>query len=122
MHAVAATPAFSWGRADCCTFAARIVQEMTGRDLLASFRGHYDTARGALRLINQGGGLEHLITQRLGAPLPLVARAQRGDVVLARTLQGEPTVGVCVGEKIAVQGLQGVLFLPLAAGVIAWSV
>ena len=122
MAAVAHTPAFQWGTADCCTFAARIVLDMTGRDLLAVFRGKYATARGAIRLINTGGGLELLISQRLGPPLPRVAQAHRGDVVLARTREGEPTVGICVGDKIAAQGMAGAVFLPLDAGVAAWSV
>lgn len=122
MAGVAHTPAFQWGAADCCTFAARLVLDMTGRDLLAVFRGKYQTARGALRLINAGGGLELLISQRLGPPLARVALARRGDIVLARTRAGEPTVGICVGDKIAAQGLAGAVFLPLLAGVTAWSV
>jgi hypothetical protein len=124
-HLVAAienTPGFAWGEADCCTFAARIVLAMTGQDLLAVFRGRYQTARGALRFIRQGGGLELLISQRLGPPLPRVAQARRGDIVLARTLEGEPTVAICAGDKLAAQGMAGAVFLPLAAGVAAWSV
>lgn len=122
INAVAHTPAFAWGEADCCTFAARIVLDMTGRDLLAVFRGKYRTARGAMRLINTGGGLESLISQRLGPPLPRVAQARRGDIVLAHTPAGKPTVGICVGDKIAAQGMAGAVFLRLDAGVAAWSV
>lgn len=32
---------FAWGRADCATVAAECVEAITGRDLLAEFRGRY---------------------------------------------------------------------------------
>lgn len=122
MAAIEHTPGFAWGEADCCTFAARVVEAMTGHDLLAVFRGRYQNARGALRFINQGGGLQALISERLGPPLPRVALAYRGDIVLARTPTGEQTVAICAGDKLAAQGLAGAVFLPLEAGVAAWSV
>lgn len=120
--AIEHTPAFAWGEADCCTFAARIVLAMTGHDLLATFRGRYHTCRGALRFVQEGGGLVKLISDRLGDPLPSVSLAQRGDIVLATTVGGEQTVGICAGARIAAQGLQGVVFLPLSAGSTAWRV
>jgi hypothetical protein len=120
--AIEHTPPFNWGEADCCTFAARIVLAMTGHDLLAHFRGRYHTCRGALRFMQEGGGLRSLISERLGPALPAVALAKRGDIVLAVTVGGEETVAICAGSRIAAQGFKGAVFLPLSAGRAAWSV
>ncbi len=122
IRAVETTPPFAWGASDCCSFAARVIQAMTGHDAMAEFHGRYITGVGALRLIRQGGGLALLLSARFGATLATPALAQRGDLVLVRTLGGDESVGICVGERIAVQGQGGVEYLPLAAGLAAWRV
>ena len=51
---------FRWGSSDCCQFAAAVVYEITGRDLSASFP-HYDTPRGAARILKAHDGLIGLV-------------------------------------------------------------
>ena len=55
--APAARRPWAWGTDDCCTFAAGWVLERGLPDPMAFIRGSYDTARGALRSIKEGGGM-----------------------------------------------------------------
>lgn len=111
---------FAWGTHDCCKFAAGAVQAIAGENPMAEF--HYGNEVGAMRLIHEAGGLEVLVTRTLGAPLPSVGQAKRGDVVLAELANG-PTVGVCLGVQSAYAAAAGgVLFLPTAGARLAWRI
>lgn len=124
-HLVAArrgTP-FEWGAHDCCTFAADAMQAVIGLDPALPWRGRYATEAEALACLDPAG-LEATVARVLaeaGVPeCPLLA-AQRGDWVLA-VVANEPLLGVVVGARIAVPGLDGLRFLPLSAAVRAWAV
>lgn len=110
---------FVWGEQDCCRFAAAAVEAMTGRDPMQQF--HYRSEWGALKLIREGGSLEALVTHELGSPLPTVAMARRGDVVLADLALG-PTVGVCLGIISAFAGGDGLIHCQTLACRLAWGV
>lgn len=123
---------FEWGRCDCLLFAAEGVQAMTDHDPAAPFRGAYDDAAGAARVLGRtvGGGLAEAIALGLGhEPLPSVLLAQRGDVVLVEveSEDGEilPSVGLLDldGRQIAVKARgPGVVHVPLYQGLMAWRV
>lgn len=115
--AIRATPAFAWGSADCCMFAARVVHAITGKDFGERFR--YVDQWGAGRILRRYGGVEGIATRFLGAPKP-AALATRGDVVLVRSPKS--MLAICAGHVIAAQGEDGVVFLPLSAALKAWSV
>lgn len=143
-----ARAAFAWGAHDCCTFALRSVEEITGVDLLPGRR--WRTAAGAARAIRKlgragapgGGGIEAAavaIAAAHAAPEVPVLEARRGDVVLAAvpTAAGAPGVGGNPPEETRLEDALGVaeighaLFagaggglvrLPLAACRRAWRV
>jgi hypothetical protein len=48
---------FRWGAADCCTLAADWIFTATGEDPARAWRGAYDSALGARRLMRRSGGL-----------------------------------------------------------------
>lgn len=125
MAAIEATPAFSWGTADCCRFAGRIVRAITGADPMEPAYGRpgegYADGDAAQALLIERGGLLPMVSAVLGAPLASVAQARRGDVVLAR-LPGCETLGILADARIAAQGADGVVFLPLRRGLAAWRV
>lgn len=110
---------FEWGTHDCCRFASGAVEAITGVDFMHDY--HYSNEIGALRLIHDAGGLEVLVTRALGAPLPSVAQAKRGDVLLA-DLENGPTVGVSLGSTAAYAGAIGLLYLPVMQARVAWRV
>lgn len=112
---------FSWGSADCCTFAADVVQAMTGVDLAASFRGRYSTHAEAVAVLGARGGLEAVVGSVLGEPLPTALLARRGDVVMARTEAG-PALGVCEGARAWFTAPRGLTAMRLAACAAAWRV
>lgn len=114
------TSPFVWGQHDCCLFAADCALAMTGTDFAAEFRGQYDTAKGAARLIAERGGFEAMITGLLGKPVP-VTLARRGDVVMLDQ-DGHPALAVCYGVDAVAAGITGLAFRPMAEALAAWRV
>jgi hypothetical protein len=109
---------FSYGVHDCCQFAARAVEAITGE--YPAHRWQYRNEIGAYRLIHEAGGIDQLITQALGEPVH-ASLAGRGDVVLAE-LEAGLTAGVCVGRHCAFPAQVGVTFRPRSAILKAWKV
>ena len=112
-----ATP-FEWGVHDCCRFAAGAIQAITGTDPMAQFS--YTTEAEARALIESAGGIEALVTSVLGDPLPSVAQAQRGDVLLADL--PTPSIGTCLGATTAFVSERGLLLVRTNRARMAWRV
>lgn len=116
---------FQRGTFDCTLMAADAVMVMTGIDFCAPFRGQYDSAAGAQAIIDAefGGSLENAVIMHLGPPLPTVRKAQRGDVVLFNTPEGD-ALGVVdlSGTKIVVLSPDGLVRLPLRVATMAWRI
>lgn len=110
---------FAWGVNDCAGFAFHAVEAITGVDPIASLR-RYKTPLGAARILTREGGMRALVTARLGEPVG-AASAQRGDVVLVQ-IDGRDTLVVCTGDRLAGPGVDGLVLLPLSAGLVAWRV
>lgn len=109
---------FSWGSNDCALFAADCVQALTGVQLCPELRG-YD-GRGALRLLQEHGGLQGLATEALGEPIAPVFAAV-GDVVLLRMGEGQ-ALGVCNGVVAIGPGPAGIEVAGMDAALAAWRV
>jgi hypothetical protein len=109
--------AFVWGTTDCCLFAADAVEAMTGTDYVADYRGTYTDAKGALRLINDAGGLSAFVPKSFEEVEP--GYAQRGDVVLLE-IDDRNSLGIHLGAVIAGQGEAGIVFVPTALAQRAW--
>ncbi len=110
---------FSWGRHDCCLFAADWVREATGADPAADWRGRYRSASGARRILRQhfDGDVAAVATAVLGEPLASPLLAQRGDVALV-----DGALGVVIGAEVALLGEAGLAFHPLGTAARAWRV
>lgn len=111
---------FAYGTWDCCLLAAAWVREATGQDFAAG-GGSYDDAAGAAALLAARGGLQAVVTSALGAPLPVVALARRGDVVLVEAAAGR-ALGVCVGTHAACAGPSGLTFVAMPRWRLGWRV
>lgn len=111
---------FQWGTHDCCRFAAGAVEAMTGTDPMIGF--DYGNATGAMRLIKKAGSLDVLLHQVLGEPLPAVAQARCGDVVIADINSGA-AVGICLGRTcVFAAEPAGLVFGPRMAVRAAWRI
>lgn len=119
LQACEATP-FGFGVHDCCTFSFGAVMVQTDRDLIADVP-RYTTKRQAAAVLKAGGGLESMVTQRLGEPIP-VKTAQRGDVVLFDVGPHGPALGVCVGAQFAATKPDGLGYFPMRHARMAWMV
>jgi hypothetical protein len=109
---------FRWGANDCALFAADCVEALTGERLLVGLRG-YD-GRGAVRLLQEMGGLHGIATQALGAPIA-PAFATVGDVVLVRMADSE-ALGICNGGVVIGPGPRGIEVSGMDAALAAWRV
>lgn len=70
-----------WGGMDCCFFGGNWIAQATGRDPIASYRGTYDTALGARRLIMARGGLVKMVAAAmLDCGFAETTEADHGDV------------------------------------------
>lgn len=111
--------AFEWGTNDCCMFAVRCVEAITGVDHGKKYRG-YKTEKGALSRLAKHGGTEGIATACLGEPKnPKLAK--RGDVVSHKNDLGV-ALGVCVGDKIAAISDNGIVLVSMRDAMNAWSV
>lgn len=109
---------FEWGKNDCCMFSANCAFAITGTDYAKPYRG-YKTAKGAMGRL-KGIGVEGIATKLWGHP-KTAAYAKRGDVVLFDCGDGD-ALGICIGDKIAVMGQDGLVILPMSECLKAWSV
>lgn len=110
---------FAWGRNDCCLFAADAVLALTGTDPAMGLRGSYADERGALRLVQQLGGLAALAARHLQLEVP-PALARVGDVVLGKV--DRECLGVCTGATWHAPSAAGLVARPMTEALRAWRV
>lgn len=113
---------FEWGVNDCALFAADWVKILTDKDPAEAFRGRYSTAREAVDIIQEQGGLEAIATKALGEPLSHTLMIQRGDVALVQ-VNGRESLTICVGSEVVGPAVDtGVALVPITDIIKSWAV
>lgn len=114
---------FDWGTQDCCVFPFDAVLAMTGVDMFAFYRGRYSTEAEANALIGAAGldGAVLALMAGFGAPLILPSTAQRGDVALV-VVGNMELLGLVVGDRVAVTGTDGLVFVKNATARRVWAI
>lgn len=107
---------FAWGQHDCALFAADAVQQMTGVDLAADYRGKYRTLKEARGL----GELADLVDRAGLSRKPNPRFAMRGDVVLMGGPR--PALGICLGQVFVAPGREQLAFESMCLPEICWRV
>jgi len=112
---------FEWGKADCALFCFNAEIAMCGQSRFEDFSGQYKTPTGSLKaLIKFGkGDLDKSVSEKLQAVD--ISKAQRGDVALIDTDQGD-ALSLVIGNKLAAMGHDGLVFLPITAAKKAWRI
>ena len=82
---------FAWGVLDCCQFAAKVAEKITGIDYSKGF--FYASEDDAEGIINSANGLENLVTKILGVDSVDVEFLDVGDPVLVNI----PVMGDMIG-------------------------
>jgi hypothetical protein len=111
---------FDWASWNCCHFAARWVQLLTGLQVMAGLPPMHSRLT-AHRLIGElGGSLGAVWTRWLGCePVPATL-AHAGDVVIVR-LGDHEAVGICCGRTAAVlTEHEGVAHVPMDRATLSW--
>lgn len=116
---------FKWGQSDCSTLAADWAHELTGRDPAAAYRGKYDTALTAARMIKESGGFVALISKIANDSgwieiQPLFAG--RGCVAIITDQKDREAAGIVTAAGIACQGYEGIEILPMKTAIKAWRI
>jgi len=116
---------FDWRAANCTHFAARFVELVEQREILARYPMPASLA-GARRKQRQAGGLQAIVTAQLSREPIAPALAQLGDVVLLPLNAADPdaqALGLCCGEQAALVVEDGtVALVPMSLALSAWRV
>ena len=112
---------FEYGSNDCCSFAAGAIDAVTGRHCTQDLRHLYEDEKGANALIDQHGGLEQAVSVIFGRASSPPEWAIVGDIVLCDGDHG-PTVGVFLGQQIAIATPEGVKAIDSSAAKRSWRV
>lgn len=120
---------FQYGVWDCCLFACGAIESMTDRDPAEWFRGKYETAAGAVKLMRAaiGRGSVKAIVEQVATQFDMTeittAHARRGDVALIRRARGW-SVGIVAlnGSQIVVAAEKGLMRIPILRAARAWQV
>jgi len=74
---------WAWGSMDCCHFAGDWIRAATGRDPLAPYRGRYDSAAGAARLVARRGGLLTMVDVEMArCGFERTSTPEHGDIAI----------------------------------------
>ena len=114
---------FAWGTHDCLSFACDVVQLLTGKDPLATWRGTYATEAEAHAIMEPAGGLEGFAATGLAAAGLAECDPRfvhRGDPVMIK-VGNETLMGVVTGTAVATPGLDGLRFAPRWTIQRAWA-
>lgn len=116
---------FAWAIHDCALFAARCVDAQLGTHFESNIMRdyHYDTPMAAIRIVQQAGGWEPIISRYMG---PSVApdQIEFGDVVLARApepFERTSLLGICDEELIIAPGSESLEWQPMAYALRGWK-
>lgn len=113
---------YAWGKQDCFLLAMDAAQALTGQDRAAPWRSILTGEDAVREVIINAGGLDFLmdgVAAIFGLHRVGPALAQRGDIALISEGDVE-ALGVVTGAHVAVAGLRGLDFRPLAEAEIAW--
>lgn len=119
---------FRYGSNDCCLFACDAVQEMTGTDIAAAFRGKYASRDEAYRAIQRYAGkpsveaIAEKIAEEHGMPEANPLNAQRGDVVLITRPRDYSLAIVGLRGEFLAASRQGYEIVPMRLAIRAWHV
>jgi hypothetical protein len=119
-----------YGSLDCALFTCDAIEQMTGRDIAAWFRGRYQTRREAFELVREYTGRASLlaIVERVTRDnqMPEVGPLflQRGDVALIRRGVGGFSLGIVNlnGLNIATVRKTGLAIAPMYLALRGWRV
>lgn len=111
---------YAWGTNDCVTFAADAVVAINGTDPLGDLRGTWSTEAEAMAVLEAQGGLIAAMDARF--PRRAKEFAKRGDLALIKDANGQPSLGVCVGQSAAAPGPEEMMLTPMTKARIVWEV
>ena len=97
---------FEYGKADCLTFVAGAALALGRADPIATFRGRYNSAFSARRLMRSYGGLAGMI-EAIATPID-AGQASSGDWAIVENWDGAELVGLVMGSTIWAKAKVGV--------------
>lgn len=111
---------FAWGTHDCVLWASNVILAMTGIDPAKAYRGKYNSALTAAKIIGTTG-LGAMASQALGKTPVDVKMANVGDLLLVKQ-DGQELLAICNGDTVLAPGKNGLITLPISLAVQAWRI
>ncbi len=110
---------------DCALWVCQVVEEITGVDHSAAFRGRYSTARESLCIARQiaggCGGLREAVSVILDVPERPPQHINTGDPLLWIDDEGVEHLGISAGgHRMALLTASGLEFIPLYLAECGW--
>lgn len=90
---------WQWGVHDCCMFTANVLSDLFDKDYAASFRGEYNTEKGAYKILKAKGGLRTLANTMFLTDELIPFQCKPGYPMLAK-FDDRETLGICIGAKV----------------------
>lgn len=118
-------PTFDWELSNCCHFACRWVELLTGTDLMLGLRSTPSEFAARKLLAELGGTLDQVWTKTLGEAAAISPTlAQVGDVVMIPMEdKAGAAVGICSGMDVICVAETGRLArIPISLGTHAWKI
>jgi hypothetical protein len=116
---------FQFGTFDCTLWCMEAIEAVTGKNCDAPYRGNYDTAIGALKILRKVGNVKtpiELMDNLLGEQ-KTIAFARKGDIVAFDPTDSDfavpydinvfgQVIGVCNGDSSYFVGKVGLIEIP----------
>lgn len=110
----------AWGTHDCVTFAADVIDALTGYDPMIGLRGTYDGPVGAARVMREQGAGNVGDLAALYLPEIEPGQARRGDIIVCA--EPHEFLAVCVGRTAVGPSEGGMIHVPMGQAVRAFRV
>lgn len=112
---------FEWGKHDCATCAADLIERLTGENLMAGIAAYTDL-KSSLKAIKKAGydSLEAVVDSKLD-PIDNLYQAGRGDLIMCE-VDGKQFLAVKTGSVAVAPGKTGPMHIDMKYWIKAWRV
>jgi hypothetical protein len=111
------------GESDCFRLACEAYAAVTGeRNIWPDWAGKYSNHEDRASLMTAHGGFIKSMNAAFNSTPSNIRLARRGDVCAYKDRDSVKHLGVCVGDRVAMFGDVGMVFVPLLSCLLCWRV
>jgi len=115
------TSEFNWGTNDCTSWSFKVLSKISDTDEIQYISELYTNKKSALKIWAEKSILDRVI-ERIGKPRCNLMLTKRGDLVLEDNNNLGETLGICIGNKVAFLGEEGLVYISLMKCKYSWEI